>query len=880
MKGLIAIIFFFIVINFSQAQRVSGYVRSAEGVALPGVNVYIKNTNTGVISDENGYFILPVSRGKYVVVFRMLGYETLENEISIQSYSPVTLDAVLHESALQLNEAIVVADNKDLARSIMKNVRDKRRDYLKGISDIRYYSYRRQTMVYDEPRHLRDSVEKAREDSIMASMGYEKLTPKEKRKARRKMRRIKKGKEKAEVDTAYKDTARVHFVDEMNEILLYTYKKGNRYFEEVIGENEYKARPPDNYVYISIGDDVDGLSVDNIQYVYHNPYMLFDQAESWEFDFYKNTMKKDMLSAQPLVSPLSSAGAANYKYVYSGLKYIDSNKVFILKIDPVFPNDALFEGYISFYEGSFAIDQIDLEINPGALLYCESFHIHQKYAKPNGNESVPVETLLKYRIKDGKRFINTSALAIHVNSTTNPDSMNYRNKSGEIRSYDPLALELDSAYWDSCRIVPLSPLEMKYSDKIDSLREYYASDEYFFRIDSSYNHISILRILFRGIGKRNRKSQIRWYVNPIISQINPLGIGGYRHNVSGSLKKRFNNDFLLETDGMIDYGFKNQDIRGRFGLGLTYVPQKFVRTFFRFGDYYDMVNTGASISQIFSRSNYVRTQTCSVSQRMEIVNGLFAELTWQYSDQNPLTDLQLTNWSNSLFGDLNDPIEFDRYTKSELRLDIVYRIKQQYMMKGHRKILLGSKWPDIKFTYRKGVPRLFNSEVDFDYFQIGVEDYIKLNRWGTSNYAFSMGSFVNRTNLRVVEYKYFRGSDPFFFSNPTQSFQLLGPTLSSSSAFMQGNYIHHFDGTILGKVPLLSKANLSLAFGTGVLFMEQNHFRHFEFFSGIEKRIRIREEIFRLGVYAVTADNNFSDAVITWKIGINFFDSYSRKWEY
>ena len=881
MKGLFTVFLVFIFVLLSEAQKVTGFVRNSNGDGLPGVNVYIKNSNSGVISDENGYFILPFSKpGDYIIVFRMLGYETLENEVKIQSYGNVTLDAVLSESALQLNEAIVVADNKDLARSVMKSVRDRRRDFLKGISDIRYYSYRRQTMVFDEPRHVRDSIEKAREDSIMASLGYEKLTPKEKRQARRKMRRIKRGKEKAEVDTTFKDTARGSFVDEMNEILLFTYKKGNRYFEEVIAENEYRARPPENYIYISIGDEAEGISVDNIQYVRHNPYVFFDQAESWEFNFYKNTMTKDMLTAQPLVSPLSSAGAANYRYEYAGLKYIDSCKVYILKIDPVFPNDALFEGYISFYDSSFAIDQVDLEINPGALLYCESFHIMQKYKKPKGNESIPVETLIEYTIKEGKRNIKTTALCVHMESTTSPDSMSYRNRAGEVRFYEPFALERDSAYWDSCRMVPLSPLEISYSKEIDSLRRWYGSDEFQFRIDSTFNEISLLRVLFRGIGQRNSKKQTRWYINPVVSQLNFFGIGGYRHNLSGSFRKRFTNEFLLETDGMIDYGFRNNDVCGRVGFGLTYVPQKFVRTFVRFGDYYDMINQGASISQIFSRSNFVRTKTFAISQRMEVINGLFAELSFNYSFQKPINDLELANWSNSLFGDLNDPIDFDLYNKSEIRLDLVYRIKQKYMMKGRRKILLGSKWPDITFVWRKGFPGFLHSEVNFDYLEFGFKDYMKLNRWGTSNYAFSVGSFVNRANLRVVEHKYFRGSDMYFFSDPTRSFQLLGPTLSSSSAFMQGNYIHHFDGMILGKVPFLSKLNVNLAGGTGFLFMEQNHFRHFEFFAGIEKRIRIRDEIFRLGFYGVTADNNFSDAVLTWKIGINFFDSYSRKWEY
>jgi hypothetical protein len=57
-------------------------------------------------------------------------------------------------------------------------------------------------------------------------------------------------------------------------------------------------------------------------------------------------------------------------------------------------------------------------------------------------------------------------------------------------------------------------------------------------------------------------------------------------------------------------------------------------------------------------------------------------------------------------------------------------------------------------------------------------------------------------------------------------------------------------------------------------------FYHFEMFAGIEKVIRIKKQLFRLGIYAVTADNTLSSPDITFKIGISPFDNYSKKWTY
>jgi len=452
-------------------------------------------------------------------------------------------------------------------------------------------------------------------------------------------------------------------------------------------------------------------------------------------------------------------------------------------------------------------------------------------------------------------------------------------RSLEMVRYDDEALKRDSVWWAGKRPFPLMKPELLYSDYVDSLRNVYSGDEFIRKLDSAYNHIDIWSFVFKGIRHRDRKRQIEYYIGALPTQINLFGIGGYRHNLNGNFSKRFKNENLLDFDADLSYGFNNNDLRGRAGLGFTYIPKKFVRTYVGFGDYYDMINNNPSITSAFSRSNYARTKMITVSQRMEVVNGLFADLSFEHSDQQAIRDMQMDSWSNQIFGEINQPIDFDRYVKSELRLNMVYRIRQKYMFKGNRKILLGSSWPDLTFSYRKGIPGLFGSEVDFDYLEFGAKDYVRLNRYGISNWSFLMGSFVNRSNLRILENKFFRGSDDFFFSNPMESFQLLGPTLSTSSAFVRGNYIHHFEG-IFDKVPLLGRLKLSVAAGGGFLLMEENHFRHGEFFGGLEKPIRIRRELFKFGVYAVTSDNSITKADFTIKFGISFYNAFQRKWDY
>jgi hypothetical protein len=131
-----------------------------------------------------------------------------------------------------------------------------------------------------------------------------------------------------------------------------------------------------------------------------------------------------------------------------------------------------------------------------------------------------------------------------------------------------------------------------------------------------------------------------------------------------------------------------------------------------------------------------------------------------------------------------------------------------------------------------------------------------------------------------LEHRYFRGSDAFFFSDPLRSFQLLGPTLSTPNTFLRGNYFHHLDGVFLNKIPLINRLKITEAIGAAFLSIPDQNFFHAEMYLGLERVVRIRRELFRFGVYGATADGSISNARFEFKIGVNFYNTFTKKWSY
>ncbi len=90
----------------AQDRSVSGRVTSPEdGSALPGVNVVLKGTTNGTVTDVDGNYKLSVPASGGTLVFSFIGYQTQELEIGDRT----VIDSQLGSDVKQLSEVVVTA---------------------------------------------------------------------------------------------------------------------------------------------------------------------------------------------------------------------------------------------------------------------------------------------------------------------------------------------------------------------------------------------------------------------------------------------------------------------------------------------------------------------------------------------------------------------------------------------------------------------------------------------------------------------------------------------------------------------------------------------------------------------------------------------------
>jgi hypothetical protein len=608
--------------------------------------------------------------------------------------------------------------------------------------------------------------------------------------------------------------------------------------------------------------------------------LFYLTATDGDFNFYRNLVKIPALSVMPFLSPISYSGLMGYRFKTISIRKQNNNKIYTIRITPIKLGNALVEGEVEVLDSSWVLLKTHFEFPKFHMPEYDYFSVDQQYELIDGRSWMVTRQEFAYAAKAGKKRMNGRTVALFQNLRMNP-VFPPKHFGNEVSATSQQAYERDSSFWTQVRSEPLTEKEIRFVRYKDSVYNAQHTKSYLDSIDAVFNKITWKKIVVFGQGIHSREKERTIYIGPLSSMYEPIGFGGHRIGVNGNYIKTFKSRKNISVWGNMSYGFNNQDIKGNVSLTRMYNP--FNRGYYRLtvGREFGSVFAGdAWINQI-KRSNVYEHDHFSVGHGLELLNGLFLHNELQFAMRRSVAGYKTnSNWDSLTIEVLpdNQAPAFEPYNSFFNSVTLEYTPGQRYIREPKEKVILGSKWPTIYLTWRKGIPGVMQSVNDFDYTEFGVRQQLKLGLAGISDYTFFTGSFHTMKDLREVDYKYMRRGDPFLFSNPTASFQALDSTFPAFKRFYEGHYLHHFNGAIINKIPLLKKLNFMEVAGGGILYLPERNLKYIEGFVGLEKVLRLWTEKYKVGVYVVGSLANQFKNPIQIKIAIEHFNKRKNSW--
>ncbi len=813
------------------AQTLKGYILTADNEPVPYAHVFVQETQTGAVTDMNGFYYLRLEvGGEFEIKVSCLGYQERTIPIVLLDNQEVTKNILLETSSVELEGIVIQASKKDPAYEIIQNAIEQKKKYLKSINSYKTEIYVKATEIIETKESSKSKPAKKVENPLSAE---KQADPFEIQKAENQ-----------------KLMNSINLV-EMQMTLNYQYP---RKYKEI--RTAYKKYGTDAGLFVPRFGETD-------------------------FNFYRNMVRLTGITDAPLISPLSNTSILSYKF-----RLIESKKeggvlVHKIKVTPRKSGNSTCSGFIYINDEWWNIHRVELNLYKGSLKFYDAFELRQHYKMLSDSTWIPYRQEFRYQTKQGRKKLFRGNTTLYYSDFQVDYAFPEKFFNHEISRIEPDAYRKDSLYWNSSRPEPLTPNERKIIALRDSIQAVTSSKSYQDSIQLEYNRIKFIELFWEGVGFRNHVKRTEIYLGSFPSMLDFQIVGGWRVGPFVYHFKGWENGKLMSTTARVTYGFQNQDYNGNIGQWMRYDPHRLADFSWKISRQFESINSfDAYLNQINS-ANYILNESAEASHRIELLNGLYVEAKSEYANRQSIQGFHRVTIFDEWVDSEEQPLEFDPYKALITNIKVSYTPKQRFMTEPNRKVVLGSNYPTWSINYRKGWHGILNSAIDFDYLEFQMQQDVILGSFGHSKYQFSIGDFIHTKTLKLLDVKRFRQSDPLLYSDPLRSFQVLDTAFFTSNLFVEFHHIHHFNGAFINNIPLIKKTGVRLVAGGGFLWVRDSNFRHEEIFAGLERVFKLgARRRLRLGVYGVLANGNYTRPKEAFKVSIDIIDTWKKNWNF
>ena len=806
---------------FCQSNLLTGKVINGKQEPLAFASVLVKELKLGAVTKEDGAYSIELEEGKYDLVITMIGYKTQ------------VVTVIMRKTGLQQDIIMEAADAASLAEVTVKGkIKDRAEEFIRNVIRNKE-AIENAAGPYSSKVYIRAVQENAGTWKAPKKLiGNDSL--------------LKIAQANAELDRMG-----------MAEIVLQLDRGSAK----------------------NIKEERTGVTKRG-----NSQSLFFLSTTEGDFNFYNNIISIPSISQASFLSPLSYSGLLAYRFKTLKTETVNGQKIYTVYIRPRQLSNATVEGEITIADSSWVVLHTRLRFPKYHLSEYDFFEVEQRYEFVNNEAWLITHQQFVYNAASGKKVSSGRTVADYSHFELNKQ-FDKKHFGTEISSASQQAYERDSSFWELHRTEPLTEKEVRFLHYKDSVYRATHTKAWLDSIDKVTNRITWQNLLFKGQNFNNHEKRRLWSIPALPAIYNPFQFGGARMQANLFYSKTYKSrkNILLYSD--LSYGLRNKDINGSIRISRMYNPFNRGAFNIRLEKDFGFIFNGDAWINMIKRSNIYLDQKIGVGHSLEIANGLFFFSDLDIAFRRSVSNYKTNDRVDSLFGDVlenNQAIAFDPYNAVYGSLRLEYTPHQRYIREPKEKIILGSSWPTFYTLWRKGIPGLMNSKVDFNYLEVGVQQSVKLGILGISSYSIKSGSFLSKNDLRLVDYKFQRRGDPFLFLNPNEAFQSLDSTFPVFKRFYEGHCLHEFNGALLNKIPFFKKIGLREIAGAGFLYApERDNLVYAEVFTGVERIFKYpfnQLGKFKIGVYVVgSAANQFHNPV-QFKIGITTWDRKRGKW--
>lgn len=674
---LLLFLFAFSCSSFAQVTKIMGRITdSVTKEALPFVNIIVKGTTEGTLTDFDGKYSFELKKHGDSIRFSLMGYKPVTRYIFRNQFQ--TIDVEMSTTSINLPEVVIHFTGNPAEVILRKIIQNRERNSMQNFQTYQYKAY---TKIEFDANNISDRLR-----------NLKLLKP-------------------FEFVQQYIDTSTVN---------------GKSYLPVFLTETSsdvFFRKNPKSRKEIITASRVSGLENVNIGQFLGNL--------SQEVDLYKDYI---LLFDKNFVSPIASFGIGYYKYYLVDSTFIGNKWCYHIMFKPRHKQELTFSGNFWVNDTTWAIRKVEMRMATDANInFINDMNVRQEYQWTENKFWMKTRD---YLVIDFNIIVNSKKTVGFFGHKTTVYS-NFHFDVPESRKFmsiptnvleQPQSENRTESEWDTIRPEKLSQTESGIYKMVDSVK----------RIPIFWTYVDVVYGITTGYlswGKIELGPYFKIYsFNNVEGNRFRLGL-----RTSNSFSKKIQLEGYLAY-GTKDQTFKyGSDFIYVFSKNPRRdVSASYIWDVEQLGKSLYALATDNILSSIFHRgpnNKLTMVREYKAAYEHEWFIGLSNTVQFLHREVFPLGSTEFIVYPGP---DMPAQPMKSIYT-SEIRLDARFSFSEKFLNGQISRYSISSNYPIILLSYSYGIPHLFNSDYEYHKLNLGISQWFNFTTIGWSKYILEAG---------------------------------------------------------------------------------------------------------------------------------------------